>query len=102
MQNFLAKLQDRYFILLCFFVVLGIYIFIRLDAILQLAINFGVAIIALSQKKQEPTMHADTLQTDTVTATTMPDANITTNEVNTQPDPEPVELVSKPTRRRTK
>lgn len=54
MKDFLKTLQDRYFILVCFFVTLGIYIFIRLDAILQLAINFGVAIIALSQKKQDP------------------------------------------------
>ena len=54
MSQFLRTLQDRYFILLCFFVTLGVYIFIRLDAILQLAINFGVAIIALSQKKQDP------------------------------------------------
>lgn len=83
MQNFLAKLQDRYFILICFFVVLGLYIFIRLDAILQLAINFGVAIIALSQKKQEPTMHADTLQTDAITTGTMPDAQINTQVLNT-------------------
>ena len=68
MNQFLKSLQDRYFILLCFFVVLGVYIFIRLDAILQLAINFGVAIIALSQKKSEAApanIQAETINTET-------------------------------------
>lgn len=58
-NNFLNKLQDRYFILVCFFVTLAFYYFVRLDAILQLAINFGVAIIALSQKKDQPRLPAE-------------------------------------------
>lgn len=65
-QDFLYRLQDRYFILICFFVTLAVYMVLRLDAILQLAINFGVAIIALSQKKQEPQtqIQTDTMNTD--------------------------------------
>lgn len=86
MLNFLLKLQDRYFILICFFVVLGLYIFIPLDAILQLAINFGVAIIALSQKQQRPTTEitADSVQTPSVTTETISDSTVNTETLNVE------------------
>lgn len=75
MLNFLSKLQDRYFILICFFVVLAVYLYIRLDAILQLAINFGVAIIALSQKKSDPApierLNAQSVNTDSINDSTV-------------------------------
>jgi hypothetical protein len=84
MQSFLYKLQDRYFILICFFVTLTVYVFIRLDAILQLAINFGVAIIALSQKKQEPqtAISTDTVQTDSVTTDSIDNSTVNAKNLN--------------------
>ena len=83
MLNFLSKLQDRYFILVCFFVVLALYIFVRLDAILQLAINFGVAIIALSQKKQDPVTQIGTVTTPEVNTNSITDSTVNAETLNT-------------------
>lgn len=63
MINFLKELPDRYLILLCFFVLLALYIEIRSDAVLQLMINFGVAIIALSTKTTKAAIQADNIET---------------------------------------
>lgn len=81
--NFLKELPDRYVLVLCLFVVMGFYVWHQSDAILQLMINFAVAIIALSQKKGTVTeVTADTVQTNSVNTNSMPDAQITTDNVN--------------------
>lgn len=57
---FFRDLQDRYLILLCFVIVLFFYLYVRTDAVLQLLINFGVAIIALSNRKGQSVGQTET------------------------------------------
>lgn len=65
--NFLTKLPDRYLLVVGFFSVMAFYAFFPVDAVLQLMINFAVAIIALSQKKPDsPTTTPAAIAADTI------------------------------------
>ncbi len=77
--KFLKELPDRYLLVLGFFSVMGFYAFYQSDAILQLMINFAVAIIALSQKKVEPQTQ---IQTSAVNTDSMDKSIVNTDSVN--------------------
>lgn len=81
---FLKGLPDRYLLLIALLLMAGMYARFQVDALLQVVINIVIAIIALSQKKQEPqlptvdnSVTADTIKTPQIKTETMPDANIT-------------------------
>lgn len=78
MFNFFKELQDRYLLLFCFFVLMIFYFYLRTDAVLQLMINFGVAIIALSTKTQKPTQ--------TINADSVENANSLITDKDSMPD----------------
>lgn len=86
--KFLKELPDRYLLLICFFVVMGFYVYFRTDAVLQLMINFAVAIIAISTKRLEPTTQVTTgpVTTPSINTNSMDSATITTDSINTGTD----------------
>lgn len=80
--KFLKEVPDRYLLVVGFFSVMGFYAFHQNDAILQLLINFAVAIIALSTRKSEPHTAIDTLKTDSVTTESIDNATVNIENLN--------------------
>jgi hypothetical protein len=90
MQKFLKDLQDRYLLIFCFGGTMAIYVFAaQLDAILQLAINFAVAFIAIASKRseQQTNITTETVETPSVTTQSIDHSVVNTETITNTGDP---------------
>jgi hypothetical protein len=89
MQRFLRDLQDRYLLILCFFSTMTLYVFVPLDAILQLGINFAVAFIAIASKRSEQTnISAEKVETPKLQTQSIDNSTINAETLNNAGDGE--------------
>lgn len=83
MMKFLKELQDRYLLIFCFLVTSIFYYVVQLDAILQLAINFAVAFIAIANKRSEQSHLIESVKTNELNTDVISDSNVQAETLNT-------------------